>query len=313
MQLQFKPLYKIGISFLLLLVASCNSSKTVVQSENKPRAKVTKLPVKVAAKPKVVAVKPRVSSENKGQSSTNSSKVEDSQTLEATSKVKVTNTMVLDYISNFKSIAKTDMVKYGIPASITLAQGILESGAGTGPLSVQANNHFGIKCHKDWTGPSVNYDDDSAQECFRKYNNPNESYNDHSLFLANRPRYALLFQFAKNDYAAWAKGLKDAGYATDVNYPSKLIGLIERYQLNKYDDEVLNNDLNEVIKNTATGKSVTQVQGSNVTINPRYHIVIKGDTLYSLSKKYAISIETLKQKNTISESGISIGQTLILE
>ena len=297
MQLQLRLAFKFLIALLGLIITSCNSTKTVVQNEPKPRAKVIRQTTKVAVKPKVVGTE----------------KASSSQTLEATSKVKVTNDMVLDYISKFKSIAKIDMVKYGIPASITLAQGILESGAGTGALSVQANNHFGIKCHKDWTGPSVNYDDDSAQECFRKYNNPNESYNDHSLFLANRPRYAVLFKFAKNDYSAWANGLKEAGYATDIAYPSKLIGLIQRYQLNKFDDEVLNNDLNEVIKNTSTGTANSVNTETSVAATTNYHIVIKGDTLYSLSKKYGISIETLKQKNNITESGISLGQTLILQ
>ena len=297
MQLQLRLAFKFLIALLGLVLTSCNSTKTVVQNEPKPRAKVIRQTTKVAVKPKVVGTE----------------KASSSQTLEATSKVKVTNDMVLDYISKFKSIAKIDMVKYGIPASITLAQGILESGAGTGALSVQANNHFGIKCHKDWTGPSVNYDDDSAQECFRKYNNPNESYNDHSLFLANRPRYAVLFKFAKNDYSAWANGLKEAGYATDIAYPSKLIGLIQRYQLNKFDDEVLNNDLNEVIKNTSTGTANVVNTETSVAATTNYHIVIKGDTLYSLSKKYGISIETLKQKNNITESGISLGQTLILQ
>ncbi len=313
MQLQFKQFFNIVIFSTFMFIVGCNSSKLVVQNQPKSRTKINRYPVKVVVKPKVITAKTKVIFEKKQENTNNQDKPEETQTLEATAKVKVTNTMVLDYISNFKSIAKIDMVKYGIPASITLAQGILESGAGTGPLSIQANNHFGIKCHKDWTGPSVNYDDDSAQECFRKYNNPFESYNDHSLFLANRPRYAILFKFSKNDYAAWANGLKDAGYATDANYPGKLIGLIERYRLNQYDDEVLNNDLNEVIKNTATGKSTSEISRTDVTMNPNYHIVIKGDTLYSLSKKYNISIETLKQKNNITASGISLGQTLILD
>ena len=306
MQLQLRLVFKFILAFLGLVITSCNSAKTVVQNDPKPRAKVIRQTTKVAVKPKVTAIE-------KEPTKTSDTKTAGSQTLEATSKVKVTNEMVLDYIAKFKGIAKIDMVKYGIPASITLAQGILESGAGTGALSVQANNHFGIKCHKGWTGPSVNYDDDSAQECFRKYNDPFESYNDHSIFLANRPRYAALFKFEKNDYSAWANGLKEAGYATDVAYPSKLIGLIQRYQLNRYDDEVLNNDLNEVIKNTSIETPTAENTGTTVSSNPIYHIVIKGDTLYSLSKKYNVSIETLKQKNNITESGISLGQTLILQ
>ena len=148
--------------------------------------------------------------------------------LEATQKVKVTTEMVLAYIAQFASTAKNNMTKNGIPASIILAQGILESGAGTGDLSVQANNHFGIKCHKEWTGESVKHDDDSLQECFRKYIHAEESYRDHSLFLTTRKHYAPLFLLPKNDYKAWAKGLKSAGYATDVKYPDKLITLIEK-------------------------------------------------------------------------------------
>ena len=305
MQLQLKHHFKKILFLLLLNIVGCTSSKPIATA----RPSI----IKVVAKPKAVVAKPKVVSEKANNNSDKTSKSDETQTLQATAIVKVTNAMVLNYIQKYKSIAKIDMVKFGIPASITLAQGILESGAGTAPLSVQANNHFGIKCHKDWTGPSVNYDDDSAQECFRKYNNPFESYNDHSLFLANRPRYAILFKFPKDDYAAWAKGLKDAGYATDVNYPAKLTGLIERYQLNQYDTEVLNNDLNEVIKNTATSNASTAATKNTITSNPKYHIVLKGDTLYSLSKKYNIAIEILKKKNNITESGISLGQAIVLE
>ena len=195
--------------------------------------------------------------------------------MEATTKVKVTNAMVVDYISKYKIIAKTDMLKFGIPASITLAQGILESGAGTGPLSVQANNHFGIKCTSDWAGASIKHDDDSEQECFRKYNDPFDSYNDHSKFLANRSRYAMLFKLNKNDYKSWANGLKNAGYATDVSYPSKLIGLIERYQLNQYDNEVLDNDFNQVIKNIEQNEPAIGKIEPILTSSPSTHTVEK--------------------------------------
>ena len=139
-----------------------------------------------------------------------------------------------DYIAFFKAVAIHEMKLYGIPASITLAQGILESGSGKGRLARQANNHFGIKCH-DWTGPRIYHDDDRAQECFRKYNDPSQSYRDHSLFLAKRKRYADLFKHKITDYKAWARGLKKAGYATDPQYPKKLISLIERYKLYRYD------------------------------------------------------------------------------
>jgi LysM repeat protein len=166
-------------------------------------------------------------------------------------------------------------------------------------LSILANNHFGIKCHKDWTGPSVNYDDDEEQECFRKYDKSMESYQDHSLFLLNRPWYKPLFDLEKDDYKLWARGLKNAGYATDPKYPDKLIAIIERYQLNQYDAEVL-------------GKNFV-VQVSNVKPSPfnaELYEVVPGDTLYSISKKFNISVEDLKRYNDIQDNALSIGQNL---
>ncbi|HRN99759.1 MAG TPA: glucosaminidase domain-containing protein, partial [Flavobacterium sp.] len=198
----------------------------------------------------------------------------------------------------FKEIAKNNMTQYGIPASITLGQGILESGAGTGPLSVIANNHFGIKCHKEWTGPSVLYDDDAANECFRKYEQAGESYRDHSLFLTTRSRYASLFNLPKDDYKQWAKGLKAAGYATDPKYPEKLISIIERYQLHQYDAQVMGKPFNE------TPVRAVAMRGDDV------YQVTKGDTLYSISKRFGIPLEELKQKNGLSDNAISIGQYL---
>lgn len=280
---------KILLCFCIILFVACGSSKPVITT-SKPVTRIVKKPVS----------KPVVKTES------NTTKVESAQQteiLEATTRVKVTTELVMNYIDKYKTIAKQDMLSYGIPASITLGQGILESGAGTGPLSEQANNHFGIKCHLEWNGPSVKYDDDSEQECFRKYANPEESYRDHSMFLTSRSRYSSLFKLSKNDYKSWAKGLKAAGYATDPNYPAKLISLIERYNLQKYDAEVL-------------GSSVIETRGNGVgnsaSSNFKTHQVVKGDTLYSLSKKYNISIEELKKINNISDNGISIGQNLIL-
>lgn len=283
---------------------ACGSNKSVVRtskssSPSKPVVRTVRKPIEKPNNP----VKP-----NSDNSSNTTSKNEEStQILEATTRVKVTTALVLEYIEKYKEIAKKDMKEYGIPASITLGQGILESGAGTGPLSAQANNHFGIKCHKEWTGPSVKYDDDEAQECFRKYNNPDESYRDHSLFLVTRERYSNLFKLDKSDYVGWSKGLKNAGYATDPNYPTKLIGLIERYQLQKYDAEVLGIDY--VPTNVASIDKSKDIVSTNVDL----HHVIKGDTLYSISKRYNISIEDLKKKNNISDTGISIGQKLIVK
>ena len=139
------------------------------------------------------------------------------------------------YISKYSSVAVVEMNKYSIPASITLAQGILESGNGESRLAVDGKNHFGIKCHSNWNGKTIIVDDDEKGECFRKYSNVAESYRDHSLFLSERGRYSFLFAYKKSDYKKWAKGLKKAGYATNPKYASLLIDLIEKYQLYNYD------------------------------------------------------------------------------
>ena len=140
-----------------------------------------------------------------------------------------------EYIEQYKDIAIKKMKEYHIPASITLAQGILESGSGNSRLATEANNHFGIKCHKDWTGKTIYVDDDEKNECFRKYSKAEDSYNDHSLFLTSRDRYAFLFNYKTTDYVNWANGLKQAGYATNPKYPELLIKLIEKYDLSQYD------------------------------------------------------------------------------
>ncbi len=195
-----------------------------------------------------------------------------------------------EYVAIYSDIAQDEMRKYGIPASITLAQGILESASGKGRLSVEANNHFGIKCH-DWTGAKIYHDDDASQECFRKYNNSKYSFRDHSLFLTGRTRYSGLFDFEKDDYQSWAKGLRAAGYATDRKYPAKLISLIERYQLHKFDAEVL-------------GKTAD---------NNDKHTVAKGDTLYSISKKHKITVKELQELNGLEGTGLFVGQVLFVK
>lgn len=139
------------------------------------------------------------------------------------------------YVENFKNDAIKEMLLYNIPASITLAQGMLESGNGTSDLAVYANNHFGIKCHAEWKGPTFIKNDDTEDECFRKYPTVLDSYTDHSLFLKSRARYSKLFELNNTDYKGWAKGLKEAGYATDPKYVQRLLGLIEAYELFKYD------------------------------------------------------------------------------
>ena len=140
-----------------------------------------------------------------------------------------------EYIQTYKDIAMREMRDHKIPASITLAQGLLESGAGNSALAREAKNHFGIKCHKGWTGKTYTMDDDEKDECFRKYSNAEESFRDHSEFLCGRSRYAALFDLDITDYEGWAKGLKAAGYATNPKYAQLLIDRIELYDLAKYD------------------------------------------------------------------------------
>jgi LysM repeat protein len=139
------------------------------------------------------------------------------------------------YIDQYKELAILKMYQYKIPASITLAQGVFESACGTSRLARDGKNHFGIKCHKEWTGDTVRIDDDALQECFRKYDRVEDSYNDHSLFLTTRTRYAGLFELDVMDYKAWARGLKAAGYATNPKYADRLIDLIERFNIAQWD------------------------------------------------------------------------------
>ena len=139
------------------------------------------------------------------------------------------------YIEKYSQIAVDEMNMYNIPASITLAQGILESGNGESRLAVDGKNHFGIKCHSNWNGKTIIEDDDEKGECFRKYNRVSDSYRDHSLFLTERDRYSFLFEYQKSDYRRWAEGLKKAGYATNPKYPTLLINLIEKYDLSRFD------------------------------------------------------------------------------
>ena len=139
------------------------------------------------------------------------------------------------YIEQYSQISVDEMNRYNIPASITLAQGILESGNGESRLATEGNNHFGIKCHSNWSGKTIIEDDDEKGECFRKYSKVADSFRDHSLFLTERGRYSFLFEYNKTDYKKWAKGLKKAGYATNPKYPSLLIDLIEEYDLSRFD------------------------------------------------------------------------------
>lgn len=202
------------------------------------------------------------------------------------------------YIATYSEIAKTNMRTHKIPASITLAQGILESGSGRGRLAVQGNNHFGIKCH-GWTGQKIHHDDDASQECFRKYKYADQSFEDHSEFLTSRGRYSKLFQLDVDDYKGWAKGLRAAGYATDRKYPEKLISLIDRFQLYKFDQEVLSSSSSKPRR----PKVVSQIT----------HQVVKGDTMYSLSKRYNLSVNELQRLNGMHNNDLQIGQILIIK
>jgi flagellum-specific peptidoglycan hydrolase FlgJ len=217
-----------------------------------------------------------------------------------------TNGTVNDYIANYKDVAMSNMKSYGIPASIILAQGILESGAGKSSLAVTANNHFGIKCHNDWKGESVLKDDDAAQECFRKYNDPAESFKDHATFLTGRNRYASLFELSKDDYEAWAKGLRLAGYATDPNYPQKLISYIESYELYQYDSQVLGK---KFTLNKKKMESTPVVENKSLG----EYEVQQGDTLFSIAKKFNLNLEEVKQKNNLIDNNLYVGQKLRLK
>lgn len=252
--------------FICLLVFNCGSKKRVITKKEK--------------NPPVIITKKAEDKEG----NTQLQKV--SENFKSTTKT---------YIDTYKLIAQEEMRLYKIPASITIAQGILESGSGKGRLSIEANNHFGIKCH-NWTGAKIYHDDDEDQECFRKYNNAKYSFRDHSLFLTGRKRYEALFKLKQNDYKGWAKGLQQAGYATDTKYPEKLISLIERYELYKLDR---NQNINDDI-----------VKTSSVVPKKIIHVVVSGDTLYYISKMHGISVDDLKKLNNLKNNTIAIGQEL---
>lgn len=183
------------------------------------------------------------------------------------------------YVKMYHKVAQEKMKEHGIPASITLAQGILESDCGNSSLAKKANNHFGIKCH-DWKGPSVRYDDDKRNECFRKYKNAGESFEDHSAFLTGRGRYESLFKLKTTDYKGWAKGLKKAGYATDPRYADRLIKIIEEEGLYKYDVKFEGKpDLN------APPGILREVLYNN---SARYVLAKEGETLVSLAQEFGI-------------------------
>jgi len=218
------------------------------------------------------------------------------------------------YIAKWKNEAMSQMALHAIPASITLAQGILESGSGNSDLARIANNHFGIKCHSTWTGETFIKDDDKKDECFRKYKFANESYSDHSLFL-KKNRYKPLFELDIYDYKGWAKGLKKAGYATNPKYPNLLISLIERYNLAQYDKlssvpklEV-NKDDEVVTEPLQTGEPVQEVISMSIfhTVNKTanlvpYIIIKESDTYKKLEKEFGIRKRQIVKYNDLPKT-----------
>jgi LysM repeat protein len=267
---------------------------------------------------------------------------------------------IRQYIDTFRNIAMREMIDFKIPASITLAQGLLESGSGNSRLAVKGNNHFGIKCKKDWTGCTIQEDDDALQECFRCYADAEESYKDHSRFLRDNKRYAALFELDITDYRGWAKGLLAAGYATNKKYADLLVSTIERNGLARFDSLVLsgynpysnkmpanietvyNNVPSTVVQpeqslgniavaNNKTERKISKYNdlgyhrdiqpGDVIYLRPKKrkasvstHQVSEGETMWSISQKYAIRINSLYRKNLMDEGTEPLpGTTLQLQ
>lgn len=209
-----------------------------------------------------------------------------------------------DYIKKYRDIAVEEMKRYHIPASITLAQGLLESGAGYGTLARKSNNHFGIKCGSDWRGKTVKHDDDARNECFRVYKDPKDSYRDHSKFLAGKQRYAFLFDLKITDYKGWARGLKKAGYATNPRYAHQLIDIIERYDLDKYDKK-------GGLKWMKENPNPHEPYIANGLL---YIIARQGDTWKNISKEFDISKRKLRKYNDLYKGyELQEGDILYLE
>ena len=189
-----------------------------------------------------------------------------------------------EYFDTYKNLAISEMKRSGVPASITLAQGALESADGNSRLAREANNHFGIKCHDNWNGKRIFEDDDKKNECFRKYKSTEESYRDHSDYLRSTKRYASLFELKVTDYKGWSRGLKKAGYATSPTYAEKLIDIIEDYNLQKYDDPSTRTNFSEkpVPQQSANTGSRNIMENNRV----KYILAAEGDTYESLTDEF---------------------------
>lgn len=209
-----------------------------------------------------------------------------------------------EYIDQWKSVAVSQMMQNKIPASIIMAQGILESGYGNSVLAQKANNHFGIKCH-DWKGDTYFIDDDKPNECFRNYKNAGDSFKDHSEFLTGRSRYASLFTLQITDYKGWANGLKKAGYATNPKYPQLLIDLIERLNLNDLDNAAI--EVSNPVKYIANKSKISTVSTESqhtVLIHSnkiKYVVARKGDTFYRISKEFQMGLWQLYRYNDFGD------------
>ena len=219
-----------------------------------------------------------------------------------------------EYIETYKDDAIREMMKSGVPASITLAQGILESGDGNSPLAVYGKNHFGVKCHSGWTGESMRLDDDAKDECFRKYETVYESYRDHSDFLVTRSRYDFLFDLKITDYKGWAKGLKKAGYATNPKYADMLIMLIEKNDLNQYDNYAKVPPRKLSKKRSSKLLASTNARTIKLHNHIKYIMVKEGDTFYRIAQDFEMNLWQLYKYNDLNKGDVlKVGDVIYLQ
>jgi LysM repeat protein/flagellum-specific peptidoglycan hydrolase FlgJ len=272
---------KFSILLVFVFVSACGSKKKTIHHPKTDKVEVV---------------------EKKEKDSTSKTEESNSKNIEKNNDIIVRpNQTTKDYVIAYADIAMQKMREHNIPASITLAQGILESGSGNSVLTKKSNNHFGIKCHKEWTGEKVYHDDDAKGECFRVYEKAEGSFEDHSQFLLTRGRYASLFKLEPGDYVGWAYGLKAAGYATDPKYPQKLIAYIEKYELDKYDEQVLGQPAKLTI---IEKKKEEELPAGD------FYVVKKGDGLYAIGKKFNLTVDELKSLNGLTSNDLSVGQKL---
>jgi LysM repeat protein len=221
-----------------------------------------------------------------------------------------------EYVESHKDDAVKEMKLFGVPASVTLAQGMLESDNGNSDLAVYANNHFGIKCHEDWSGPTYVKDDDAKDECFRKYRTVLESYCDHSQFLRSRQRYAFLFDLKTTDYRGWAQGLKESGYATEPRYTERLLEIIEKNRLYLYDQDVPVKAAQPQSKQTdhlADKSKNNSVRSIEMTSERSWVLAKPGDTFESLAKEFKKGAWELPKYNELDKkTRLAIGQRIYL-